>query len=150
MSDEVEAEVSEAPKEEKASGLRKQLEASLDENKTLKSKILSDSYGKLELDTTTGLGKAISQMYEGPADFDSLAKFAKEEYGYEPEALEEQHPEAQTIADGQKQLDQLGQTAGSVVAPNEGDVLAKAEADGDYKTTMAIKGQRVADSLLRR
>ncbi|GAG00928.1 unnamed protein product, partial [marine sediment metagenome] len=57
----------------------------------------------------------------------------------------------QNITQGHEALDQVGQTAGSVpVTPTDGDVLAKAEAEGDYKTTMALKGQQMADMMQQR
>jgi len=50
------------------------------------------------------------------------------------------HPMAAAIADQQERLDQTRATAGSVVQPGQNDVLAKAEANGDWHTTMAMKG----------
>ena len=137
-------------KPEEAKGLRKQLNDAHAVIAKQRTDILTPAYEQLGLDPSKELGKAIAKEYEGEASFDALAKFAKEEYGYEHTPADPSHPQAAEIAQGQAALDQIGQTAGSVVAPNEGDVLAKAEADGDYATTMAIKGQRVADQLLRR
>ncbi len=38
-------------------------------------------------------------------------------------------------------------TAGSVAAPTQVDALAKAEAEGDHATSLAIKGQQMAEML---
>ena len=134
-------------KPEEAKGLRKQLNDAHAVIAKQRTDILTPAYDQLGLDPTKELGKAIAKEYEGEASFDALAKYAKDEYGYEVPVTEASHPEAGAIAQGQAALDQIGQTAGSVVSPTEGDNLAKAEAEGDYATTMAIKGQRVADMM---
>ena len=138
----------EAPAEE-AKGLRGQLEAALSENKTLKADKLAESFDKIGLDPKTGLGKAIAKEYSGDVSADALAEYAKTEYDWEG-SEESPNPQAQAINEGTQRLEEVNQTSGSIVAPNEGDVLAKAEAEGDYATTMAIKGQRITDSLLGR
>ena len=138
----------EAPAEE-AKGLRGQLEAALAENRDLKADKLAGSFDAIGLDPNAGLGKAIAKEYTGEVSTEALAEYAKTEYGYEG-AAESTHPQAQAITEGTERLDAINQTAGSIVNPTEGDVLAKAEADGDYKTTMAIKGRQVADSMTRR
>ena len=127
-------------------GLRKQLEASLGREKQLRTTILTDAYKKLELDTNTGLGKAIAKEYEGEASFEALSDYAENEYGYKaPEVEPDAHPQAQQIAQEQTRADQISETAGSVAPPTQQEALAKAEAEGDYKTSMAIKSQQVAE-----
>ncbi len=148
MSEETTTEVVEEEAEkETGKGLRAQLEASIAREKKLKSTILDSAYTAIGLDTSTGLGKAISKEYEGEASQDALTKYAKDEYDWEPPEKEVVHPQAEAIAQGQEQLEQIGQTAGSISTPTKGDDLAEAEAKGDYATTMAIKGQQVADLL---
>ncbi len=148
--DETEATTEVAEKTEKpeeAKGLRKQLNDAHAVIAKQRTDILTPAYEQLGLDPSRELGKAIAKEYEGEASFDALAKYAKDEYGYEYITPDPTNPLAADIAQGQAALDQIGQTAGSVVAPNEGDRLAKAEAEGDYATTMAIKGQQVAAAL---
>ena len=96
------------------------------------------------MDTTTGLGKAIAKEYDGDMTKDAVLEYASSEYGHVAGETQ-QHPEAEAIATGQAALDQVGQTAGSVAPPSREDVLAKAEAEGDTRTTMAIKSQQVAE-----
>ena len=131
--------------EETGGGLRRQLEATLAENRTLKADKLSGSFKEIGLDPTTGLGKAIAKEYDGEISTEALAAFADSEYGHKFEAQAETHPQAQAINQGQAALDQAGQTAGSVPTPTQADVLAKAEAEGDYSKTMAIKSAQVAE-----
>jgi len=136
-------ETPEEPKET-GGGLRKQLEATLAENKTLKAEKLEGSFKAIGLDPTQGLGKAIAKEYDGEISTEALAEYADSEYGHKFEAPPELNPQVAQIAGEQAKLDQVGQTAGSVAPPTEADALAKAEAEGDYQTTMAIKGAQVA------
>lgn len=147
MSDTVETPV-ETPEEE-PKGLRAQLETALAENKELKADKREAAFAEAGFDVTKGLGKAIEKEYSGELTKDAVLAYAEAEYGHVNEAVSE-HPEAGQITDAQGRLDAAGQTAGSIRPPSQSDALAAAEADGDYKTTMAIKSQRVADSLTRR
>jgi len=128
-------------------GLRGQLETALADNKKLRTDARARAFTDAGLDTSTGIGKAISQVYEGEATQEAVTEFAKEEYGWTSQVAPDVHPQAQAIADEQTRIDTLGQTAGSVAPVTELDALAQAEADGDYKTTMEIKGQQMADML---
>ena len=131
--------------EPEAKGLRAQLETALDKLKVHESKDRDRAFSDAGLDITKGVGKAVYKEYEGEMGKDAILAYASTEYSYEAEAGE--HPQAVAIAEGQAALDQIGQSAGSVVPPTQVDVLAKAEAEGDYKTTLAIKGRQLADML---
>ncbi len=131
-------------------GLRAQLERQVADNAKLRTQLLDRSYKELGLDPTKLVGKAIAEKYDGDPTTEALATFAKDEYGYEPPAPEEQHPQAQQIALAQASLDQVGQTAGSVVPPTQQDQLAKAEAEGDWQTAMNLKAQQMEAMLKRR
>ena len=132
--------------EPEAKGLRAQLEAALTENKDLKAGNRERAFADAGLDITQGVGKAVYKEYEGDNTKDAILGYASAEYSYEADAGVE-HPQAAAIAEGQAALDQIGQSAGSVVPPTQVDVLAKAEAEGDYKTTLSIKGRQLADML---
>ena len=145
MSDAETTEVVETPDPDEPKGLRKQLAIANASIKGFKEKELARSFGEAGLDISTGAGKAYFQQYDGDTEPDSVAEWLKDEYGYEKEVVAVENPQNQVIAQGHAALDQLGQTAGSVpLAPTEGDVLSKAEAEGDYATTMAIKSQQIA------
>jgi hypothetical protein len=130
-------------------GLRKQLEGALAENKELKTDARARAFKDAGLDTSNGLGKAISQVYEGAATQEAVAEFAKDEYGWQAPPSDA-HPQAEQIATEQARVDDIGNTAGSIVPPSEADALATAEAAGDYGTTLNIKGQQMADMLKTR
>lgn len=132
-------------------GLRAELEKRIASEKgkdetiaTLKGRLLAGSYAEIGLDPSKELGLAIANEYDGETSTEGLAAFAKEKYQYVHTAAPEVTPQGAQIATEQARLDQVGQTAGSVAPPTEADALAKAEAEGDYQTTMAIKGAQVA------
>jgi len=135
-----------AQTESEGKGLRKQLETALKENRALKADKRDEVLTGIGLDPTKGLGKALVEQFDdGKVSIDTLQETAVNEYGHViPEAIE-QHPQAQQIATETARVEELGQTAGSVAPPSQADALAKAEAEGDMATTMAIKGQQVAD-----
>ena len=137
-------------KPEEAKGLRKQLNEAHATIAKQRTDILTPAYAQLGLDPETGLGKAIAKEYEGAASFDALAEYATKEYGHVAPEASPDHPQAAAVNLAQAQLDQVGEIAGSIAPVNRDDALAKAEAEGDYATTLAIKGQQVADSLNRR
>ena len=150
MSEEITETTEQAPE---AKGLRAKLEETLAENTRLRANALTEAFDKLGLETTSGLGKAIAKEYDGEANYDALAAYAHDEYGHSPKEEEEETPtpQAQAVNQGHQRLEQVAQTSGSVpVTPEVGDALAKAEAEGDYATTMQIKSQQMSDMMRRR
>jgi len=141
-------ETQETPDPDEPKGLRKQLKAVNARLKVYEDKDRDAVWKDAGLDTTSGIGKAIFQVYDGEVSKEAITKFAKDEYGHdvsvEPEVV---HPQAQQIAEAQQRVDNLTSTAGSVADVSQGDALAEAEAKGDYSTTMAIKGQQIADMM---
>ena len=65
----------------------KKLEAEL---ASYKDKEIDNVFGSLGLSTDKGFGKALKQVYDGPVDTESIAKFAKDEYGWESKGLAEE------------------------------------------------------------
>ena len=65
----------------------KKLEAEL---ASYKDKEIDNVFGNLGLSTDKGFGKALKQVYDGPVDTESIAKFAKDEYGWESKGLAEE------------------------------------------------------------
>lgn len=102
---------------------------------------LENSFAKIGLDPTKGLGKAIAKEYDGEPDAESLLEFAKTEYEYEPVAAD--HPNQQKIDAEQAKLDAVQVSSTSVTPDNETELLRKASADGDLKTAGAIKAAQL-------
>ena len=123
--------------------LRAAEKAARQEAAEYKTLLMKGAYNDIGLNPNDGLGKAIAKEFDGKPTTEALAEYARAEYGYE-KPIGSDHPEAATITGQQAQLDAASQGAGSVLPPKEADVLAKAEAEGDYKTSMAIKGNQVA------
>jgi hypothetical protein len=112
-----------------------------------KALLMEGAYNQMGLDSEMGLGKAIAKEYDGAPTADALAEYAKAEYGYE-KPVGEINPQAVQITAETARLDQASQGAGSVPDTNMQDALAKAEAEGNYDLTMALKGQTVANQLM--
>ena len=134
-------------KPEEAKGLRKQLNDAHATIAKQRTDLLTPAYQALGLDPSTGLGKAVAEKYEGAASFEALAEFANKEYGHVAPEASPDHPQAQAVNLAQAQLDQVGQVATPVAPLSPADALQKAEAEGDYQATLAMKGQRLADML---
>jgi hypothetical protein len=125
-------------------GLRKQLNESNAKLKKANAREMERAFSDIGLSADKLLGKAIAKEYEGEITAEAIAEYAKSEYGWEGTTVSE-HPEAETIAQGQAALDQVGQAAGSVpLTPTDGQKLAEAEAKGEYQKTLAMKGAEVA------
>ena len=147
MSDETTAvEEVDAP-EETGKGLRAQLEAALQKNREHDARDRVSAFKSIGLDVDSGYGKAIAMSYSGEPTEEAVAAYAKDEFGYVHETQPTEHPLQGQIQEQTERLDQVGNTAGSVAQPSQQDVLAKAEADGDYRTTLAIKSQQIVDSF---
>ena len=130
---------------ESAGGLRKQLEDAIKERNKLRTRILEGAYAELGLDPNTGLGKAIAKEYSGEASLDALSEYARDEYGWTPpEKVPESHPQAGVIQQEAERLDSIGAVAGSAPVETSKDLIAKAEAEGDFRTALAMKGQEMA------
>lgn len=127
--------------------LRAAEKAAREENVRLKARLMEGAYNQVGLNPDTGLGKAIAKEYKGDPSAEGLAEYAKAEYGYEKPAGEI-NPQAQAIAAETARLDQASAGAGSVPVTDQGDLLAQAEAEGNYDLTMALKGQQVAASIM--
>ena len=74
----------------------KKLEAEL---ASYKEKEMDSVFGQIGLSTDKGFGKALKQVYDGPVDAESIAQFAKDEYGYEArgQVQGEPQPEAAPV-----------------------------------------------------
>jgi len=144
-------ETTEATTEETSGGgLRKQLEAALAENKVMKADARDQAFESAGIDVSTGLGKAISQVYEGDATKDAILKFAADEYGHTPAAVAPPaHPQADQIALGNAQLDQVGQVADSDTQTTRAERLSTARAAGNYEQEGAIMAAQMQDMMDR-
>jgi hypothetical protein len=115
-----------------------------EENKALKEKLEGFEVAKKEqvfkeagFDTTQGLGKAISQVYKGDMEVESLQSFAKEEYGVE---VGQQDGIREQIQESQPKLDAIDRNSVSEVYGDDlVDAIRNAESKGDVKSSLRMK-----------
>ena len=140
----------EAPEGDDSSGggLRKQLEKALAQNKANETIIRSAAFEAAGIDTSKGLGKAISQVYDGDPTKDAILEFASKEYDHVPTPVGQQpHPQAAQIALGHAQLDQMGNVAGSVEQTTRRERLATAQVEGDFAAQGRIQSAQMQDMM---
>ena len=118
----------------------KKLEAEL---ASFKDKEINNVFGKLGLSTDKGFGKALKQVYDGPVDLESIAQFAKDEYGFEPtgqvEVIPQSEPELVVQDDARSRVAALDANSTSEIPLDVNEQLAK-----------ALQGASVKDSLRAR
>ena len=127
----------------------KNWKAMREENKSLKEKLeVFEAQAKVSvfkdagLDTTQGIGKAISQVYSGALNVEAIQTFAAEEYGVTAGAdVGQQDGIREEIQDSQTRLTNI--TKNSVVDSFNSDDLVeaikKSEQQGDVKNSMRLK-----------
>ena len=118
----------------------KKLEAEL---ASFKDKEINNVFGKLGLSTDKGFGKALKQVYDGPVDAESIAQFAKDEYGFEPtgqvEEITQPAPEPVVQDDARARVAALDANSVSEVPRNVDEQLANIMKNGTVKQSMAAK-----------
>ena len=127
----------------------KNWKAMREENKSLKEKLeVFEAQAKVSvfkdagLDTTQGIGKAISQVYDGDLNVEAIQTFAAEEYGVTVgDDVGQQDGIREEIQDSQTRLTNI--TKNSVVDSFNSDDLVeairKSEQQGDVKNSMRLK-----------
>lgn len=120
--------------------LRKQYEATLDENKQLKSQLRKQGFQIAGIDPEQGVGKLLYQAYDGEADVSQIREFAQE-HGIEPQqgsVSSEQPAEPPELNDEERgrqeahrRLSSLqGGSQSGAKAPSLADQIAAAEQKG--------------------
>jgi hypothetical protein len=105
-----------------------------------KDKEIDSVFGKLGLSTDKGFGKALKQVYDGPIDTESIAQFAKDEYGYEStgQVQEVTQPVIEPI---------VQDDARARVAALDANSSSDVPLDGNEELVQALKSASVKDSL---
>jgi hypothetical protein len=108
---------------------------------SFKDKEINNVFGKLGLSTDKGFGKALKQVYDGPVDAESIAQFAKDEYGFEPTGQvvqEVTQPEPQQM---------VQDDARARVAALDANSVSDVPLDANDELVAALKNASVKDSL---
>jgi len=130
--------------------LREALERKDEQNKKLeaelasfKEKELDSVFGKIGLSTDKGFGKALKQVYNGPVDTESVAQFAKDEYGFEPknqvQDVTQPEPEAVVQDDARARVAALDANSTSVIPQGLDEQLANVMKNGTVKDQLRAK-----------
>jgi len=127
--------------------MREALDRKDEQNKKLetelalyKDKEIDSVFGTIGLSTDKGFGKALKQVYDGPINKESIAEFAKTEYGFEPSSQVQNEP--------QTELEQPVQDdARSRVAALDANSRSEVPAGVDEQLAHILKNGSVKDSL---
>ena len=118
----------------------KKLEAEL---ASYKDKEIDSVFGKLGLSTDKGFGKALKQVYDGPIDTESIAQFAKDEYGFEStgqvQEVTQSAPEPVVQDDARARVAALDANSNSEVPLDANDKLVEALKNASVKDSLRAK-----------
>ena len=118
----------------------KKLEAELE---SYKDKEIDNVFGKLGLSTDKGFGKALKQVYDGPINKESIAEFAKTEYGFEPSSQVQDEPQTELEQpvqdDARSRVAALDANSVSDIPQDVNEQLANILQNGSVKDSLAAK-----------
>tara|TARA_R100000781_G_scaffold104570_1_gene68306 strand:- start:121 stop:582 length:462 start_codon:yes stop_codon:yes gene_type:complete len=127
----------------------KNWKAMREENKSLKEKLEGfeakekvSVFKDAGLDTTQGIGKAISQVYSGDLEVEAIKSFAAEEYGVTIEAdVGQQDGIREQVQDSQNKLSNINKNSVVDSFSNDDllDAIKKSEEQGDIRNSMRLK-----------
>ena len=119
----------------------KELEAVEKEYKFVKMESAIKDAG---FDPATGAGKALKDLYKGELEVDAIKEFASQ-YGWGevlPQATQ-QELQRQRVVSSQANLDTVIEASVPVEPVGIDDQIAQAQADGDWKTSSALKADKL-------
>ena len=118
----------------------KKLEAELE---SYKDKEIDNVFGKLGLSTDKVFGKALKQVYDGPINKESIAEFAKTEYGFEPSGQVQNEPQTELEQpvqdDARSRVAALDANSVSDIPQDVNEQLANILQNGSVKDSLAAK-----------
>ena len=115
----------------------KELEAKL---ASYQEKELNQVFEEVGLDTQKGFGKALKQVYDGPIETEAIAKFAKDEYGFEAKGIVEEEPQSE-------QAPAIQEDARARVAALDANSNSEVPLSANEELVEALKNASVKDSL---
>lgn len=125
------------------SGLRKQLEDALEENRALKQQIRQRAYDDAGI--PQGARDLFDSAYEGDLTVEALREFG-ETKGFRLEPLadtEQQSDEPPPAPEGEQRLQQLNGATMPSLDPSIDDDIAKAQAEGDWERFNVLSAQKL-------
>ena len=110
---------------------------------SFKEKEIDNVFKEIGLSTDKGFGKALKQVYDGPVDTESIAQFAKDEYGWESSGLAQEvtQPvvEPQVQDDARSRVAALDANSSSDVPMSVNDELVAALQSASVKDSLRAK-----------
>ena len=115
--------------------------------KEAESQLVGLTLSELGLNANEGLGKAVTKLYDGPVDKDSIKNFVAEEFNYVANQSVSEQP-VEPVANKTEQLvasEQRVQQLNQISQPNQSENILDAfnevmgQADGDVKQTLRAK-----------
>jgi len=131
--------------EETPKGLREQLKKEQARRKEAESQLVGLTLSELGLNQAEGLGKAVTQLYDGPIDKESISKFVSEEFNYVPNQDVSEAPieqivnKTEQVNTSEARVQQLNQVAGHVESQNMEDQFRDILNTGTPKDTIRAK-----------
>ena len=107
--------------ENSPTGLREQLKKEQARRKEAESQLVGLTLSEMGLNANEGLGKAVTKLYDGPVDKDSISKFVADEFNYvsnqsvSEAPVEEPASKVEQVIASEQRVQQLG----TVSNPNE-------------------------------
>jgi len=119
----------------------KELEAVEKEYKFVKMESAIKDAG---FDPATGAGKALKDLYKGELEVDAIKEFASQYgWGEVPPQATQQELQRQRVVSSQANLDTVIEASVPVEPVGIDDQIAQAQADGDWKTSSALKADKL-------
>lgn len=137
--------------EESPKGLREQLKKEQARRKEAESQLIGLTLKDLGLSSTEGLGKAVTKLYDGPIDKDSISQFVADEFNYVANQKVSEQP-VETKANKTEQViasEQRVQQLNQISTPNESEnildafneVMGNSFQSGDVRSSLKAKLQ---------
>ena len=112
--------------------------------KELNSVKMANAIKDAGFDPDNGAGKALKDLYKGELEVDAIKEFASQ-YGWGevlPKATQ-QELQRQRVVSSQANLDTVIEASVPVEPVGIDDQIAQAQADGDWKTSSALKADKL-------
>lgn len=138
-------------KEKDPAWYRQQIEEKNAENKALRETIRNQMFDSIPgLDRTKGIGKTMTDTYDGELNKGAFLEWAEERFEFKPSTegggQNTPDPTAQNVngivSQSQQRQEQAVEGGQSLNPPSDlAERIAKAEAEGDYATAISLKTQ---------
>ena len=144
MENEVENTVEEMQDNNAIKQMRERIKELESVEKEFKSVQMANAIKDAGFDPDTGAGKALKDLYKGELQADAIKEFASQ-YGWgdAPAEPTQEELQRQRVVSSQDNLDTVIEASVPVEPVGLDDQIAKAQADGDWATSSALKADKL-------